>query len=1495
VGTANNDVWYRFVATATSHTVTVVGNANFDAVIQAYTLTSGSCPSATFTAISGTCTDNTATGGATETMNLTGLAVGVSYYVRVYHYYSAFPSTPGFSICVIAPPANDECTGAISLGTITSTCSNTTGDVNAATQSLPSGSCSFVSTARDVWYSFVATGTTANIAATGATGMDVVIQAYSGTCGSLTSIGCQQNWSQSTEVLGLTGLTNGQTYYVRVYHGGFSSLPTNTTFTLCVVIPPTNDECTGAIALTSGATLSAQSTLLASQTINGYYSSYYDDDDLWYSFIPSGNTARFTLTCSAGFDGVLELRSTTCNGFRNVARDFAAAAGSEVINVTNLTPGATYRLRVFSYGAVRGNFSILAQNGIYSPGTYDNVSNAFVSSVGANSPGIAFTTYGLQIGEPRGANWGFDYDFETGVELSNTSWFVFTPSITGQYTFSGTTGGNQFAMAVYSASNAAAMLTGGSTEVASALSSTTVSLAGTCLTAGTNYYVQFTGYAGAPGTPSLTIVNTTPLIAPLALAASPVSCTGFIANWSPAVNATSYVIDIATDPGFTSLVLTGANAGTGSSYEASGLPPSGTFYYRIRAVACAISTGDSNTIEVLTQPETVSASSNSTAVCDGQSFDLDAAGGSGANSWLWSGPNGYSASVQNPGAFNVTSLSAGNYFVTATNACGDAVSNSVSLTVNPLPGSSGAISGLVTVTIGTSGVAYDVPVIANATGYTWAYSGSGVTINGSDESVLLDFGLSATSGDLTVYGTNACGSSPDVATLSISVVNIQTYYKDFDGDGFSDGQTTESVSQPVGFYLAGQLIALSGDCNDDDADINPNSVWYLDADLDGYAFSSIQLCEWPGTGYSLTPAPLTDCYDSNALVNPTTIWYLDSDGDGYSVGSILQCDQLPGYVLIGSLFGFTDCDDTNSDVNPGADEWCNGVDDNCSGAADEGLGSDTYYEDADSDGSGNPAVSVTSCTSVIGYVLNDLDCDDDNASVSGTSVWYLDADGDGYASLNVVACGSPGVGYTSTLMETNDCDDNSFGVNPGVEEVCGNGIDDNCNGYFNEECAPAPANDVRTSSIAVLSYLLGSCVNTSGTVLNATVSTQANSIVVTGEDVWYRFTASSPGVSIMLSAPTFDGVIELQTVAGVTLDTENAVGTPGTEVLNYYNVNAPLTIGAVYYIAIRNNNSAFGTGAFDLCVQRIRATTCNSGPGPYAPSATFKAAFVGAWTYVFTFINTSTFQEYVLSSSGGTTIVSLASLPQGSTYNVSISCTYNLQNGAGVWEYITIPAPNVCQMSMSSPPVAPVLFLRTQDQCPVSKAPNAIVGANVWLSGALNYEWRFQQTAPTAGAWSAPVAGPPVNRFLNLFPIGLTPGATYNVQIRAVYSGGVTTNYGSTQCLKITAPGGMMLEENKESNDLKLMTEGITGGWDVSVYPNPSSGDQLNLKLSGLESDVTQIRIFDALGATVDVKQIVASDGTIAARPIYELASGVYYVEVIVDNERRTVRWIVSR
>ncbi len=132
-----------------------------------------------------------------------------------------------------SPPANDECAGAISL-TPQATCSYVSGNVIGAT--LSQAGCTGTAD-DDVWYSFTATATSLNIKVDGSANFDAVVQLFSGTCGSLSSLYCENSTlTGAIEMINATGLTISNTYYVRVYDWTIGT-PVTTTFDICIYEP----------------------------------------------------------------------------------------------------------------------------------------------------------------------------------------------------------------------------------------------------------------------------------------------------------------------------------------------------------------------------------------------------------------------------------------------------------------------------------------------------------------------------------------------------------------------------------------------------------------------------------------------------------------------------------------------------------------------------------------------------------------------------------------------------------------------------------------------------------------------------------------------------------------------------------------------------------------------------------------------------------------------------------------------------------------------------------------------------------------------------------------------------------------------------------------------------------------------------------------------------------------------------------------------------------
>lgn len=285
--------------------------------------------------------------------------------------------------------------------------------------------------------------------------------------------------------------------------------------------------------------------------------------------------------------------------------------------------------------------------------------------------------------------------------------------------------------------------------------------------------------------------------------------------------------------------------------------------------------------------------------------------------------------------------------------------------------------------------------------------------------------------------TEYCGGN-DCDDTDANVGEPTGWFRDVDTDTFGAGEETFSCTQPEGF------VDLGGDCDDTDQLVNPDAM---------------EVCN----GYD------DDC-DGGVDDENIPTWYADVDEDTYGDPAVLleQCAEPDGYVD-NSL----DCNDGDIAINPDGTEICDdGIDQDCNDIVDDAEGAQAWYADVDGDGYGNEDQLLFSCQeSVDGFVLDNQDCNDVNYDTSPAAFeacgdgidndcdgeidtdaedvpWYRDADEDGWGdpALTVTDCAPPS-GYVGNAE---DCDDTDAAVNPGISEVCNNGIDDNCDDSLNE-------------------------------------------------------------------------------------------------------------------------------------------------------------------------------------------------------------------------------------------------------------------------------------------------------------------------------------------------------------------------------------------------------------------------------------------------------------
>ncbi|MEN9399849.1 MAG: hypothetical protein RL632_950 [Bacteroidota bacterium] len=424
-GNADDDVWYRFVANSSLIHVLVQSSLQFDAVIQVF---SGSCGALTPLI----CKDALGI-GQNEELNLTGLIIGQSYFLRVYDYLSQNPGN--FSLCLYGEtttiPSNDEPCGALMLPNVNTTCTygvftnvSATSSINAPTPFLCAEGSSpqqggFSANSKDVWFKIVVPET-GNIHITSKPNIgigaitDGVMAVYSGTCSNLTQIGCSDDHSSYPGIpndllpqLSIENLSPGDTLFLRVW--GYSNL--TGTFGFCVTTT-TNDACANALYICDingySATTSAAYTPDRPSNMQGNNedpsgtnmpdgintggvfgqagpwgtgASGFNvtiNNNSWIRFTASASTALLNVTvydCWIGNypSGGLQMQvfsGANCANFTPVS-DFKENSSGFTLTANNLAIGSDYYLMVDGFAGDICGYTITAESGVLFPNMID--------------------------------------------------------------------------------------------------------------------------------------------------------------------------------------------------------------------------------------------------------------------------------------------------------------------------------------------------------------------------------------------------------------------------------------------------------------------------------------------------------------------------------------------------------------------------------------------------------------------------------------------------------------------------------------------------------------------------------------------------------------------------------------------------------------------------------------------------------------------------------------------------------------------------------------------------------------------------------------------------------------------------------------------------------------------------------------------------------------------------------------------------------------------
>jgi len=186
----------------------------------------------------------------------------------------------------------------------------------------------------------------------------------------------------------------------------------------------------------------------------------------------------------------------------------------------------------------------------------------------------------------------------------------------------------------------------------------------------------------------------------------------------------------------------------------------------------------------------------------------------------------------------------------------------------------------------------------------------------------------------------------------------------------------------------------------------------------------------------------------------TTYWQ-DADADGYGLATPLGgknqclCKKLDLYTALTP----TDCDDDANAVSPGAIEVCNGVDDNCNGQTDEGCDDDNDgFCDIQLAMIGAPQICANGTGDCNDNVLDvnpaaTETCDNQDNNCNGLTDEGCDKDKDGYCDAAMITLGTPG----TCVNGGSDCNDDDKTVHPGATEVCDD-QDNDCDAAADEGC-----------------------------------------------------------------------------------------------------------------------------------------------------------------------------------------------------------------------------------------------------------------------------------------------------------------------------------------------------------------------------------------------------------------------------------------------------------
>ena len=673
-----------------------------------------------------------------------------------------------------------------------------------------------------------------------------------------------------------------------------------------------------------------------------------------------------------------------------------------------------------------------------------------------------------------------------------------------------------------------------------------------------------------------------------------------------------------------------------------------------------------------------------------------------------------------------------------------------------------------------------------------------------------------------------------------------TFYQDLDGDGFGNPNvSTDACTQPVGYVLD------NTDCNDNElqfidadndgfgsttlvncgvtnnTDCNDNQLQYLDADNDGFGSTTLVDCGVTNN---------TDCNDAIFNTNQLVTYFQDFDGDGFGNPniSIQDCNQPQGYVTNNS-----DCDDTQILFIDGDNDGFGSTILAACGVSNSSDCNDNLITYADNDNDGLGSTLVVACG-----VSNSNDCDDTNPTINALNTYYQDIDGDGFGNPNVTitSCSVP-VGYT---LNGNDCNDNNASIHPGAIDICGDGIDNDCNGIIDNVGQPGGCVPVLTG---VQSSQCG--------ITLATIDQYVYANAVPGGAQGYRFR-----VTKMINGQPSTNPNDVQSI-------DTYLRLFRITQLSSYAFNTTYQVE----VSIRRNNvwqPFYGnpcTVTTPIATTSVQASQCGNSITAMNDIIYANAVPFGTG-YRFKITNTSTSQSQTVDRTIREFRMSLFT-------NIDFNTIYNVQVAVRNTDGTYLPYGATC--TITTPTMPPTKLVDAQCGAIIGSLTEIIYadpvtngsGYRFKITNTQGYNFVLERVTRTFS--------------LDMIP-GLLIGNPYEVQVSAKING-VFGPYG-TACTIIT-PGTntRIVVETKE--EVTVKSDII-----VYAYPNPFSNN-FSVKLENASNEIISVAIYDQTGRLLESKKVAATEFEASAFGT-NYPAGVFNLSISQGNQVKTIR-IVKR